>query len=244
MRAVMFVCGEARLRAHWAGAGWVGAGAGGTTVASGCGKRVGGGRRSPCCGSGPGRCSAAAGCFRHLPLTGRMLQVGAGTGHVGEAVLRRMQSRQCVVADAVQCAAAAVGPAHAGAGLHRDPRGAGCAAIRGRAVRCGLGQLHAATPVASAAQERAVAEMARVVRPGGTLILVEDVLRDGARGPVLAWARHFRPAEEWRQRAAAAWVGGAGGDCRCHLAAPAGAAALAAAARVRSPALAFFSPSP
>ena len=138
------------------------------------------------------------GLFRHLPLTGRMLEVGGGTGHGTEAVLRRMPSRQCVVADAVH-----VPPRR----LARRMRTRDFTAVRAAADALPFADARfdaawasfALQHLADVAQERAVAEMARVVRPGGTLMLVEDVLHAPGRGPVLAGARHFRTAVEWRR---------------------------------------------
>ena len=138
------------------------------------------------------------GLFGHLPLTGRMLEVGGGTGHGGEAVLRRMPSRQCVVADPAQ-----VPPRR----LARRMRTRDFAAVRAAADALPFADARFDAAWASfalqhlppAAQERAAAEMHRVVRPGGTLILVEDVLPKEGRSPMLASARHFRLAAEWRQ---------------------------------------------
>ena len=87
-----------------------------------------------------------AGLFRHLPLTGLMLEVGAGTGHIGEAVLRRMPSRQCVMVDPVQRPPRAPDPAHGDAGFLRRTGGYGHAPVCRGPFRRGLGQLCAASP--------------------------------------------------------------------------------------------------
>ena len=114
-----------------------------------------------------------SGLFGHLPLSGRMLEVGAGSGHLGEAVLRRAPSRQCIVADP----ALAPPPRLAKRMRRRD-----FAAIQAGSETLPFadGRFDAAWScfvlqrLRPPAQERMLAEIGRVVRPGGTLILIGD----------------------------------------------------------------------
>ena len=148
-----------------------------------------------------------SGLFQHLPLSGRMLEVGAGSGHLGEAVMRRAPSRQCVVADPMLTPP----PLLAARMARRD-----FAAVRagGQALPFADARFDAIWSsfylqrLSAAAQERVLAEMSRVVRPGGTLILIGDappsrvqLLKHGwQQRDEIAFSRLFPPAGLHRAR--------------------------------------------
>ncbi len=150
-----------------------------------------------------------SGLSRHLPERGLLLDLGAGTGHLSEAVLRRMPGRCCVAVDAAYAP-----PARLAARMrHRA-----FVALSGDGARLPFGDgcfdggwigfvLHHMPPDE---QLRVLAEAARVVRPGGTLVLLEDT-PSGAREwrTTLAADRrlnrepdsaphHYRSPAEWR----------------------------------------------
>lgn len=127
-----------------------------------------------------------SGLFHHLPLTGLMLELGSATGHLAEAVLRRMPSRQVVLADPASvpprrlARRMATRPFHA---VRATGESLPFADDRFDAAWAGF----ALQRMPAAAQARVLAELSRVVRRGGTLILFGDV-----PGPSLAWASALR----------------------------------------------------
>ncbi len=116
---------------------------------------------------------ARSGLSGHLPEAGLLLDVGAGSGHLSEAVIRRMPGRRCVASDLEH-----VPPPRLAARMrHRAFH-----AIRadGQRLPFGDGVFDAAWAgfvlhhMAPAEQDRVLEEVARVVRPGGVLLLLED----------------------------------------------------------------------
>ena len=114
-----------------------------------------------------------SGLFHHLPLSGRMLEVGAGSGHLGEAVIRRAQWRKCVVTDP-----AMTPPRRLAARMARRDfvavRASGEALPFADALFDAAWSSFFLQRLPQAAQERVLAELSRVVRPGGLLILIGD----------------------------------------------------------------------
>jgi SAM-dependent methyltransferase len=114
-----------------------------------------------------------SGLSRQLPEHGLLLDVGAGSGHLSEAVIRRMPGRTCVATDLDH-----VPPPRLAARMrHRDFH-----ALRADGQRLPFADatfdaawigfvLHHMAPDQ---QDRVLDEVARVVRPGGALLLLED----------------------------------------------------------------------
>ena len=120
-----------------------------------------------------------SGLSRHLPRAGLLLDLGAGSGHLSEAVLRGHAERRCIAVD----------PAHAPPPvLANRARALAFHALRGdgqylpfatdRFDGAWIGfVLHHMPPDA---QERVLNEAARVIRPGGLLVLLEDTPSNAA----------------------------------------------------------------
>jgi ubiquinone/menaquinone biosynthesis C-methylase UbiE len=150
-----------------------------------------------------------SGLSRHLPGDGLLLDLGSGTGHLSEAVLRRMPGRRCVAVDPCH----APPPRLAARMRHREFR-----ALRadGRHLPFADGCFDAAWigfvlhHMAPDAQEGVLAEVARVIRPGGVLVLLEDTPSNAAeyRTTLAADRRlnmepasaphHYRSPQSWR----------------------------------------------
>jgi ubiquinone/menaquinone biosynthesis C-methylase UbiE len=114
-----------------------------------------------------------SGLSRHLPRTGLLLDLGAGSGHLSEAVLRGHSERRCIGVD----------PAHVPPPrLARRAEALAFHALRADGQHLPFAEgcfdgawigfvLHHMPPDA---QERVLDEAARVIRPGGLLVLLED----------------------------------------------------------------------
>lgn len=150
-----------------------------------------------------------SGLSRQLPDRGLLLDIGAGSGHLSEAVIRRMPGRTCIVTD-----------------LEHVPPPRLAARMRHRAfhaLRADGQHLPFADACFDAAwigfvlhhmapdqQDRVLDEVARVVRPGGTLLLLEDTPSTPSeyRTTLAADRRlnmessaaphHYRSPAEWR----------------------------------------------
>ncbi len=150
-----------------------------------------------------------SGLSRHLPDHGLLLDVGAGSGHLSEAVLRRMPGRTCIATDLDH-----VPPPRLAARMrHRD-----FYALRadGQCLPFADGVFDAAWisfvlhHMAPDRQDRVLASVARVVRPGGALLLLEDTPATPSeyRTTLAADRRlnmessaaphHYRSPAEWR----------------------------------------------
>jgi ubiquinone/menaquinone biosynthesis C-methylase UbiE len=150
-----------------------------------------------------------SGLSRHLPEAGLFLDLGGGTGHLSEAVLRRMPGRRCVTVD----------PAHAPPPrLAARMRNRQFHAINGDGARLPFadGRFDAAWigfvlhHIAPDAQARVLAEVARVIRLGGTLVLLEDTPSTPAEHRTTLRAdrrlnlepksapHHYRSPDAWR----------------------------------------------
>jgi len=150
-----------------------------------------------------------SGLSRHLPAEGLLLDLGAGTGHLSEAVMRRMPGRRCVAVDGAYAP-----PARLAARMRRrdfqalSGDGARLPFADGCFDAAWIGFVLHHMPEAS--QERVLAEAARVLRPGGVLVLLEDTpATERERRTTLAADRrlniepasaphHYRSPAAWR----------------------------------------------
>jgi SAM-dependent methyltransferase len=120
-----------------------------------------------------------SGLSRHLPRDGLLLDLGAGSGHLSEAVLRGHAERRCIGVDAAHLpppllarrAKALAFHALRADGQHL-PFATGC--FDGAWIGF---VLHHMPPDA---QERVLEEAARVIRSGGLLVLLEDTPSNAA----------------------------------------------------------------
>lgn len=151
-----------------------------------------------------------SGLSRHLPQSGLLLDVGSGTGHLSEAVLRRNPGRRCVSVDPEHAPPRRLAARMAGRAWHplrADGRRLPFADSCFDGAWLGF-VLHHVPPDA---QGLVLNEVARVLRPGATLLLLEDTPSDEAerRTTVAADRRlnmeplsaphHHRSPEHWRR---------------------------------------------
>ncbi len=155
-----------------------------------------------------------SGLSRGLPARGLLLDIGAGTGHITEAVLRAGPARRCVAVDpSWRPPPPLEGRLDARFALVRGggealPFADGC--FDGGWCAFVLHHLPLAT------QATVLAEMARVLRPGGVFVLLEDTPTTAAERAVTLRAdrrlnfedvsapHHYRAPAEWRTALAAA----------------------------------------
>ncbi len=155
-----------------------------------------------------------------LPRRGLLLDVGAGTGHVAEAVQRAAPERNCVMLD----------PVHAPSERLARRALRGLSWLRGDGMRLpfppalfdGAWAAFVLHHLAEADQERVLGEIARVLRVGAAFVLLEDTPPDPrAEAATLRADRrlnverrsaphHYRAPEAWpavlaRHRLEVAW---------------------------------------
>ena len=151
---------------------------------------------------------ARSGLAEGLPRRGWLLDLGAGTGHLAEAVLEAGPERRCLLVD----------PAYAPAPrLMRRLAGRDSALLRadGAALPFPAGMFDGAWAafvlhhLAPPDQECALAELRRVLRPGAPFVLLEDTPADAPAARATARAdrrlnlepagapHHYRRADEW-----------------------------------------------
>lgn len=144
---------------------------------------------------------------RHLPANGLLLDLGAGLGHLSEAVLRR-DGRRCIAVDPVWSPQSPLAARlqRTGQGrlrmVHADGRSLPFAADSFDAGWCAF-VLHHLAPLA---QEQTLAEVARVLRPGAAFVLIEDTPANDATLRAdrrlnfegKAAPHHYRSPDAWR----------------------------------------------
>ncbi len=145
---------------------------------------------------------------RYLPARGLLLDLGAGLGHLAEAVRNAGAGRHCVALDPVWSPppplAARLQRGGCGSlqAMYADGRALPFRARSFDAVWCAFVLHHLTVPF----QEQILTEVARVLRPGGTFVLIEDTpavtatLRadrrlnfEDADAP-----HHYREPDDWR----------------------------------------------
>lgn len=149
-----------------------------------------------------------SGLFAALPLTGSVLEVEGDCGHLAEAAVHHIPNRRCVVVDSGRDARPALDRRVRRRKFHRV-----CASPD--ALPFGDASFDAAwtsfalTRLSPAVQARTLAEMVRVVRPGGLLLAIEFVpettaqtmrarLAEAFMPYQPAGARHYRAGPDWR----------------------------------------------
>jgi|GEM_PF-5495372 len=149
-----------------------------------------------------------SGLFAALPLTGSVLEVEGDRGYLAEAAVHHIPNRRCVVVDS---------GCHERQPIDRRVRRRKFHRVSGApgALPFGTGSFDAAWTTYALAQlsptlqEQALAEMARVVRPGGLLLAIEFVpettvqtlqarLAEAVAPYQPAGPRHYRAAADWR----------------------------------------------
>lgn len=149
-----------------------------------------------------------SGLFAALPLTGSVLEVEGDRGYMAEAAVHHIPNRRCVVVDSARDARQAVDHRVRRRKFHRV-----CAPPEalpfGDAAFDAAWTTFALARLSPALQEPTLAEMVRVVRPGGTLLAIEFVPEHAAQAMQVrltealmpyqpAGPRHYRTASDWR----------------------------------------------
>ena len=143
----------------------------------------------------------------HLPASGLLLDLGAGLGHLAEAVLRG-GGRRCVAVDPVWSPPPPLAARlqRGGEGwiraIHADGALLPFAANSFDGAWCAFVLHH----LAPDAQERVLAEAARVLRPGAPFVVIEDTPATGVTVRAdrrlnfedAAAPHHYRSPCEWR----------------------------------------------
>ena len=114
--------------------------------------------------------------LRHLPRTGMMLDVGAGYGHVAEAIVRDAPCRSCVLLEPGYDLSPRVVRRIAGYTWH-TLRGDGRHLPFADATFDAAWALFVLHHVEVADQTAILCEVERVLRPGGVFVLAEDTPR-------------------------------------------------------------------
>ena len=147
---------------------------------------------------------------RHLPARGLLLDLGSGLGHIAESLMREAPGRSCVMMDPVTELSPYV--LRRTAGLPRYPmKGSGTDLPFPAATFDGVWSAFVLHHVLARGQERALAEIRRVLRPGGVFVLIEDTPTNDrdAETVLLADRRtnfegeeephHYRRPEQWQR---------------------------------------------
>jgi SAM-dependent methyltransferase len=113
------------------------------------------------------------GILRHLPKTGTMLDVGAGYGHVAEAIMRDAPGRSCVLLEPGYDVSPRVARRIAGYACQTQ-RGDGRHLPFADATFDAAWAMFVLHHVAIADQPAILREVRRVLRPGSMFVLAED----------------------------------------------------------------------
>jgi ubiquinone/menaquinone biosynthesis C-methylase UbiE len=147
---------------------------------------------------------------RYLPAAGRLLDLGSGLGYITETVLRESPGRSCVMMDPVNAVSPHVARRLAPFSSYAI-KGSGTHLPFAHATFDGVLAAFVLHHVPLDGQELILAEIRRVLRPGGVFVLLEDTPQNAreARTTLMADRRtnfepdeaphHYRSPAEWRR---------------------------------------------
>lgn len=149
-----------------------------------------------------------SGLFAALPLTGSVLEVEGDRGYLAEAAVHHIPNRRCVVVDSGRVSRPAVDRRVRRRKFHRVCASPAALPFADAAFDAAWTSF-ALARLGPAVQERVLAEMVRVVRPGGLLLAIEFVPETTAQTMQArlaeafvpyqpAGARHYRSTAAWR----------------------------------------------
>jgi ubiquinone/menaquinone biosynthesis C-methylase UbiE len=145
---------------------------------------------------------------RHLPQSGRLLDLGSGLGYVAETVMQQAPGRSCVMMDPVNTVSLRVARRIARFSCF-SIKGSGTHLPFGNSAFSGVWASFVLHHVLFDGQEIILGEIKRVLRPGGVFVLLEDTPENPrqARTTLRADQRtnfepdeaphHYRSPAEW-----------------------------------------------